>query len=289
MNTRKTLCRRHLLSALFVFAAVMVLCPDVFIPNSTSVSAEAASKKKKSSSKSSKSSDSSKKSKKSKKKKKKKKVGKYKKNGSWYINNENGKHMKGFIEYNGKIYYANKKGVLQKGWQTIKGKEYYFQTTGSRKTICSAYTGVKTINGIKVKFSKKGAFVKCVNAVSGKDFVSTFGEKARINQMKTGLSAVLTMAQAILESNYGKSSLAVNQHNLFGIRSGVNYRSYASDDESLADYTAFIEQYFPSLFGVTDWAHAIYVVGHGGYAEASNYYSSLMGVVSANNLTRFAC
>ena len=55
----------------------------------------------------------------------------------------------------------------------------------------------------------------------------------------------------------------------------------------MEDYTDFMKQYIPSLFGVRNAYRACSIVGSSGYAQAWNYGSMLSTIVDSHNLKRF--
>ena len=53
-------------------------------------------------------------------------------------------------------------------------------------------------------------------------FLDKIGPMAAADMQKTGILASLTVAQAILESGWGKSGLTLKANNLFGIKGAYN-------------------------------------------------------------------
>ena len=121
------------------------------------------------------------------------------------------------------------------------------------------------------------------------------------------------IAQAILESAWGKSTLASKYHNYFGLTCGTgwtgpsvnmqtweeytpgtktnitqNFRVYASMDEGVKGYFDFI-QYprYNNLKGVRDPKTYTELIKKDGYATASNYVSAVMTLITQNNLTKY--
>ena len=263
---------RRILICLIVMLAFQVAAAPVLQMNSTVAWAKSKKKTKK----------------KTKAKTNKKKTGFVKKNGNWYFLKD-GKRQTGWITFKGRRYFAYKKGSrkgrLVRGWFKRGKKEYYFRETGKKRVVCSmAIDCTVKINGIKCIFDEDGNFVKCKYAGKKNGFVNTVGEMARLNQVRNNILASLVVAQACVETGFGAN---VYRNNLFGIYHGNSYGSYSSWEESLEDYVDFMHTYIPSIFGVRDWSTACYIVGHSGYAAASNYYSALVSVVQSNNLTRF--
>lgn len=208
------------------------------------------------------------------------------KNGKVYYYGEDHKLKTGWIIVNGKRYYAKKKkpykGSLLTGWQRIKGKEYYFRRTGKKGKYGMAYAGeTKDVNGIACKFDKNGVFLGCRHAGSRSGFINRVGEMARDNQRKNNILATVVVAQACLETGYGKY---IYHNNLFGLYG----KRFGSWQGSIEGYNSYIRTYFPSLIGVRSYSYYVNRIANGGYAAASNYGSSLMSIISSYNLTRFA-
>ena len=158
-------------------------------------------------------------------------------------------------------------------------------------------------------------------------FIETVGEMARKDQEKTGILACITTAQAILESGWGKSELAVNAKNLFGMKKSLSgntwpgsvwdgksvyskntkevyasgpatvradFRAYKSWVESVADHSAYLAGArngsalrYAGLVGETDYKKAAEIIKAGGYATAPDYVSKLCRIVEQYNLTQY--
>ena len=216
------------------------------------------------------------------------KTGFVKKKGNWYYY-LNGKKQKGWITVGNRTYFARKKGKqkyqLVKGWKKIKKKWYYFRENGKKGKVCSMVKGrTFKVNGISCVFNADGSFKKYKYAGKKNGFVQKIGEMARENQARNNILASILTAQACLETGYGRH---IYHNNLFGIRAGKGYRHYSSWEKSVEDYTEFMRQYIPWLFGVRNAHRACSIVGSSGYAQAWNYGSMLSSIVSSHNLTRF--
>lgn len=121
------------------------------------------------------------------------------------------------------------------------------------------------------------------------------------------------IAQAILESGWGKSSLASKYHNYFGLKCGGawkgksvnmatkeeykvgtltnirdNFRVYDSMEDGVKGYFDFINtRRYANLKGVKDPEEYCRRIKADGYATSSAYVTNLMAVIRVNNLTRF--
>ena len=127
-----------------------------------------------------------------------------------------------------------------------------------------------------------------------------------IAQMKEhSIPASITMAQALLESGAGTSSLAVKGHNHFGIKAhndwdgpvmlrdddapNEKFRVYAFDEQSYEDHSLFLlsGQRYASLFNlsVTDYKGWAYGLKAAGYATSPTYATKLIQIIEDYNLT----
>lgn len=121
------------------------------------------------------------------------------------------------------------------------------------------------------------------------------------------------IAQAILESGWGKSVLASKYHNYFGLKCGSswkgksvnmatkeeykvgtltnirdNFRVYDSMEAGVKGYFEFINtKRYANLKGVTSPEEYVKRIKADGYATSSTYVNNIMRVIRDNNLTRF--
>lgn len=148
--------------------------------------------------------------------------------------------------------------------------------------------------------------------MNNNEFIEKIGAMAREDMKKTKILASLTIAQAILESNWGRSSLSVApNYNLFGIKGAyngqscvfptsecyngkwvqinANFRKYPSWSESIADHSALFNNYnrYANLRGCTDYKLACRYVREDGYATDPSYTSKLINLIETYNLNRF--
>lgn len=121
------------------------------------------------------------------------------------------------------------------------------------------------------------------------------------------------IAQAILESGWGRSTLASEYHNYFGLKCGGawtgksvnmatqeeytagvmtdirdNFRVFDSMEDGVKGYFDFINySRYSNLKGVEDPEEYCRRIKADGYATSSRYVDSLLRVIRENNLTRF--
>ena len=129
-----------------------------------------------------------------------------------------------------------------------------------------------------------------------------------VNEMyRTGVPASITLAQGIIESRSGQSTLAVDGNNHFGIkchnswkgrtmladddRKNECFRVYDSAEESFRDHSDFLryrDRYkFLFDFRTTDYKSWAYGLKQAGYATDPSYASKLIQCVEDYNLSRY--
>lgn len=128
------------------------------------------------------------------------------------------------------------------------------------------------------------------------EYLNKYSALAVSEMKRTGIPASITLAQGMLESGYGRSTLAVRGNNHFGIkchndwrgariyhddnRKGECFRAYPSAEDSYRDHSEFLVKgsRYRDLFslGSTDyrgWAHGLKKAG---YATDPNYAQLLI-------------
>ena len=121
------------------------------------------------------------------------------------------------------------------------------------------------------------------------------------------------IAQAILESGWGKSKLSAQYHNYFGLKCGSkwtgksvnlttqeeytpgthttikdNFRVYDSMEDGIRGYFDFIQlDRYKNLRGLTDPEEYLKTIKADGYATSSTYVSDLMRVIETYDLRKY--
>lgn len=141
-----------------------------------------------------------------------------------------------------------------------------------------------------------------------------------INKVKGGTTQLwsiykvlpsVAIAQAALESAWGKSSLATKYNNLFGIKGSyggnaanmatwevyggvrydikANFRAYPDWETSIKDYGVFlnVNKRYSKALGLTNYKDQIREIHKAGYATDPNYQSKIISIIEANNLVEF--
>lgn len=155
-------------------------------------------------------------------------------------------------------------------------------------------------------------------SLSKQEFISKIEKKAEEEYIKNGILPSITISQAILESNWGKSRLALEGNNLFGIKADeswhgerinfktkenykdyikADFRKYSSWDKSISDYANFLRnnrRYKKNgLFDSKDYIKQAQSLEDAGYATTKNekgekiYAEKLIGVIKKYNLRKY--
>lgn len=149
--------------------------------------------------------------------------------------------------------------------------------------------------------------------MTNSEFIEKVGALAAADYPKSGVLPSLTVAQAILESGWGKSGLTAKANALFGIKAGkdwkgkrVNsktfeyydgervdivdcFRAYDSWAESVADHGAFLAGLprYKAVIGERDYQKACRAIQAAGYATAPDYADILISLIDQYKLDRF--
>lgn len=163
--------------------------------------------------------------------------------------------------------------------------------------------------------------------LSEADVIAKVGPLFTDDQKKSGILASVSLAQFILESGYGKSELAQNANNCFGMKKSLSgntwsgsvwdgksiytkktqeeengqmititadFRKYAKVEDSIADHSAYLlgakngsALRYDGLKGCTDYKKAVQIIKDGGYATSSSYVSNLCSIIERWNLTQY--
>lgn len=134
---------------------------------------------------------------------------------------------------------------------------------------------------------------------------------ADIDDLGGFLKSVI-IAQAAIESNWGRSALSAKYNNFFGIKAGTswkgktvnmktgevfdgknvtinsNFRVYDSLADSIRDRNRLLrtKRYKPVEAATTPEAQAT-AIKECGYCTATNYVASIMATINANGLTQY--
>lgn len=148
------------------------------------------------------------------------------------------------------------------------------------------------------------------NNAHSQDFIQSVAPGAVAGWNKYQVLPSVTVAQAILESGWGRSYLSTSAHNLFGIKGSYNghsvnmrtrevygghsvyindnFRAYANNSESVEDHGNFLysNRRYHNLLGDTNYVSVANKLRQDGYATDPSYARSLIKLVQTYNLNR---
>ncbi len=138
------------------------------------------------------------------------------------------------------------------------------------------------------------------------EYIETYKHIAMAEMRESGIPASIKLAQAILESGFGNSELAVNANNHFGIKChgwpgmtyyydddepGECFRKYTDPLQSFLDHSEFLSTrpWYAPLFELEPddyeaWAHGL---KEAGYATNPQYAHQLIRLIDEHELHRF--
>lgn len=141
-------------------------------------------------------------------------------------------------------------------------------------------------------------------------FISKLIKPAQVCQLKYRVLSSLTISQAILESGWGESELAIQAHNLFGIKGdyngfsytkltkewdgtnyvtvSANFKKYPNILSSVEDHALFLQKSrYAKVLESTSYKQATEEVWKAGYATAPDYPQKLQRIIEQYSLNHY--
>lgn len=149
--------------------------------------------------------------------------------------------------------------------------------------------------------------------MTNKEFIDMIGKAAVAEYERFKILPSLTIAQAILESNWGRSMLSQKAYNYFGMKAGsgwkgatyssktqeqtpagkaftinADFRAYPDVQAGIRGYYVFL-QYprYANLKGVTDYKEACRLIKADGWATDVKYTDKLVSLIEKHGLTKY--
>ena len=139
------------------------------------------------------------------------------------------------------------------------------------------------------------------------EYIHKYASIAQAEMRRTGVPASITLAQGLLESGAGRSTLAVKSNNHFGIKCHKNwkgkkvyhdddakgecFRSYSKPEESFRDHSDFLrynDRYkFLFDYDISDYRSWCYGLKQAGYATDPKYATKLIDLIETYGLGRY--
>lgn len=215
-------------------------------------------------------------------------------NGNKYHADKNGFVTK--IEENGFNIPAGTKNTLYYN----NGKVYFVKPDGNLAKNEEVQTPVG-----KLYFDKNGVVGYTGISAHHDAFLSSIVNGAVQGWVEHGVLPSLTLAQAIIESGWGQSTLSSRYHNLFGIKAShgwtgkvanmptgeyfngkyvvINdgFRAYDNNDQSVKDHALFLVQNsrYSNLLWDKNYTSVTRKIQQDGYATAPTYATTLQNTI----------
>ena len=198
---------------------------------------------------------------------------------------------------------------------------------GFRRDVKAAMGGFVDDGGSAGDADDKGMQATELRNLSETDVVAKVGALFTADQRKGGIPASVSLAQFILESGYGKSELAQNANNMFGMKKSLSgntwdgsawdgvsvyakqtqeyvdgkyvavtadFRKYLCVEDSIADHSAYLlgatngkRLRYKGLKGCRDYRKAAQIIKDGGYATSPDYVERLCSIIERWGLVKY--
>ena len=258
-------------------------------------------------------------------------TGWYKPGNRVYYFGAHGRMQTGITKVDNYVYYLRPDGIVTTGWKKVDGKWYYLNarsraltgwlTLGDKRYHLARNgvmdTGYKTIGGVRYYFGSDGALVPSTNNYSNtEEFIQCIAPLIIKYAPKWNVKVYSPIiAQAILESASGQSSLGKKYNNFFGLKCGTlwtgksvnlatgeeytpgtyttiyaNFRVFDNMEEGVKGYFEFLfknRTRYNNLIGETDPYRYLEKIKDDGYATSSRYVQNTYNVIKSYDLTRF--
>lgn len=211
-----------------------------------------------------------------------------------------------------------------------RGLGMAYTMDGFRRDVKKAMAGLDSdvvAGGDGSSGAAAGLQAKDLKSLAETDVIVKVGALFTADQKKSGILASVSLAQFILESGYGKSELAINANNVFGMKENLSgntwgdsvwdgrsvyakktsewngekyvtvtadFRKYPDVETSIADHSAYLlgavngkKKRYEGLKGCTDYRKAAEIIKDGGYATSPDYVEKLCSIVEKWGLTKW--
>lgn len=183
------------------------------------------------------------------------------------------------------------------------------------------------MNDISKSSITSGTQASAFKNLTDADVIVKVGQLFTADMKQSGILASVSLAQFILESDYGNSELAQNTNNCFGMKkvlSGntwkgstwdgksiytkktkeyenggyvtitADFRKYPCIEKSIADHSAYLLGAkngscvkYDGLKGCKDYKKAAQIIKNGGYSTSPDYVEKLCAIIERWNLTQY--
>lgn len=197
--------------------------------------------------------------------------------------------------------------ILELNYNGFKGKTELVAASASKTISQINQSTIHSNRGVAISsdYNNPGGL-----SGSNLDFINSIKDGAIASYNEYGVLPSVTLAQAILESGWGKASIG---NNIFGIKAGsnwtgkvqnlptyeqnadgssyqiyANFRDYDSIDDSIKDHgKLFTQDFYKPVIDAENYVDACRAVKNCGYATAVNYADSLINIIESYGLDQW--
>lgn len=175
-----------------------------------------------------------------------------------------------------------------------------------KSRLCCVYVIILLTGLISCRVNRP-AITPSTVSVSAQDYIRRYKDLAVSEMIRTGVPASITLAQGMVESDYGRSTLARTSNNHFGIkchddwkgphvryhddRRNECFRKYSRPEDSFIDHSDFLRYRtrYSDLFSipVTDYKGWARGLKKAGYATNPDYANMLIRKIEEHDLQYF--
>lgn len=216
---------------------------------------------------------------------------------------------------------------VRKSWEDAKSQLFAGTKEGAIRACRAGYSVYDPAGSCIYTHQTSGLQAAEFLNLSESEFVEKVGPLYTADEKVHGIPACVSLAQAILESGYGRTDLAQAGNNLHGMKCELSgntwsgsswdggsyyekespevingatvmkrskFRSYENVEASIADHAAYLigamngsEKRYPGIAEQTDYKEVIQRIVKGGYATDPQYEAKLNDIIGRFELTRF--
>jgi N-acetylmuramoyl-L-alanine amidase len=222
--------------------------------------------------------------------------------------------MDGIQSLGGEPVARKRKSKFRRQWDRWVRKHRL--PTGLIATLAVIVVGV-TVIGVRA-FQQQAQPTNQVSstATEHQKFITHLAGYAQTLQVNSGVRASISLGQAILESDWGTSTLASKYHNLFGVKADADqagkeldtqeyqdgkwvtvtarFRVYASDYASMREHAELLQhgtswnaQQYQSVINAATYQEAAQALQSSGYATDPTYADKLIRIIRQYRLYRY--
>ncbi|EEU29696.1 LysM domain protein [Limosilactobacillus coleohominis 101-4-CHN] len=187
------------------------------------------------------------------------------------------------------------------------------QTFNVQKNVAPISAQQAVVSLVQTPAANNQADISAIHFSSNahsQQFIESVAPGAIEGWRKYGVLPSVTVAQAIIESGWGRSGLSTEAHNLFGIKGSyngqsvvmrtrevyggrsvyvnANFRAYPNNSASVEDHGNFLysNSRYRNLLGDRDYASVARKLRADGYATDPNYANAIINMVQTYGLNR---